>query len=330
MADASPQAPTKRAEKTTKQLHFETCERILKQVFDTEKKYVFQLAAQNMERQLPVYEIENNRSTPITTKKFKPKQNIVFTSQIVWPDGLKDPWSGKERKQGRYIIRYYDGCSTLFIDDQPQDRVTVEQLMKQTQYREFLDGKFGVNGYETMLLQYMHICSWNGDSPFRTQSANAIFVPVDRTKIATQETARLDLTEKALGLAKDASEQKMMIHANYLGIPMKDWDSDNNLTSEEIRAEYRKRALQDADGFIKSYGNKSIEIKYYISKALETGIIDWKSNPNIAVWGTSKNKICDISGLKSHEAISEKIFEHSQLQEGEEFLIQLKAVFDQK
>lgn len=328
MAEAQPQAPTKKAVKTEKELHLEKCQSILKEVFDTERKYMFQLAGENLERELPVYEVVNNRANPLPGKKFRPSNNIVYTSQIVWPDGLKDPWSSKERKQGRYIIRYYDGCTTLFIDEQPQDRQTIEQLMKQTKNRFFLEGKFGCYGDETMLLTYLNICSWNGDSPFKTRTSSTVFMPVDRRKMATQESERLDATEKALELAKNASEQKMKIHALYLGIPMKDYDSDNDLTPEEIRSLYRKKALADADGFIKSYGNKAIEIKYYISKALETAIIDVKFNPNVAVWGSSKNKICDISGLKSHEAIGEKLFEFSQLPEGEEFLIQLKAVYE--
>jgi hypothetical protein len=326
MAQATPQAPAKEAAKTPEQIHLENCQNLFNQVFDTNKKYMFQLVATNMEREIPVHEVVNNRSVPLPNKKFKPAQNIVYTSQIVWPKGLKDPWSDKERNPGRYIIRYYDGCTTLFVDQQTQDRVAVEQFMKQTRERRFLEGKWGCYGDETMLLLYMHMCSWNQDSLFKTRTSSTVFVPVDRMKIATAESARLDLTEKALQMAKDASEKKMMIHASYLGVPMIDWDSDNPLTPEEIRAEYRKESLRNPSKFIESYGDKTIEIKYYISKSLETGLIDVKFNPNKAVWASSKNVICDISGLKSHDAIADKLFEFSQLEEGTEFLLQLQAV----
>src|SRR6185369_11559340 len=86
-----------------------------------------------------------------------------------------------------------------------------------------------------MLLLYLYICGWNAESPFRTKSANMIFVAMDGLKIATKESEKLDETEKALKFAKEASEQKMRIHAEYLGIPVKDEDSDNDLTEEEIR-----------------------------------------------------------------------------------------------
>jgi hypothetical protein len=327
MAEATSQAPTKPAAKTKEQIHLENCKSVVDKVFDTQKKYVFQLVSENIERELPAYEVVNNRATPLSGKKFRPSNNIVYTAQIVWPDGLLDPFSKKERRGGRYVIRYYDGCTSLFVDDQPEDRVTVEQLMKQTRERRFLEGKFGCYGDERMLLLYLHICSWNQDSLFKTRSSSTVFVPIDRLKIASAEAEKLDIQEKALQLAKEASEEKMLIHAIYLGIPTKDYDSDNDLTPTEIRSRYRKAALKDAESFIASYGNKSIEIKYYINKSLETGLIDVKYNPNKAVWGSSKSVICDISGLKSHEAISDRLFEYSQLEDGAEFLIQLQALY---
>ncbi len=118
----------------------------------------------------------------------------------------------------------------------------------------------------------------------------------------------------------------MMIHAGYLGIPMIDYDSGNELTDDEVRAEYRKEALRNSAHFIESYGNKAIEVRYYIDKAWAAGDINNKFNPNKATWGKNNSVICDISGLKSPEAITQRIFEFSQTAEGDEFVIQLKAI----
>ena len=281
------------------------------QEFETDIKYMFELAELNPEREKPVIDARNNRVEP--HKKFKPFQNIVLSSQIVW--------NGQ-----RVNIRYYDGCDSIFVSQQPKDKDVVEQLIRQTQQRNFLEGKFGVYGDERMLLLYLNICSWNGDSPFRTRTANAIFLPVDTGKKAIAESAKLDQIEEALGLARKASKVKMLIHADFLGVPVMDYDSGNELTEQEIRTEYRKAASRDAAGFIESYGNKGLETKYYINKALQKGIISNKFNPNQATWENSNRLICDISGLKSHEAIAQRIFEFASTEEGEEFLIQLKAV----
>lgn len=312
MADAKQTlAPSKKEEKK-----WLVEEEYLNMEFDPQKKYMFELATKNPERELPVLEVDGQRSRPIPTDQFKPYQNIVLTSQIIW-------------KGQRRIVRYYDGCSSIFADEQPKDKEEVDQYIKTTRSREFLKGKFGCYGDERMLLLYLNICSWNANSPFRTRSADAIFVASDTLKIASEESKMLDLTEEALTLAKQATETKMMIHASYLGIPTEDWDSGNELTPEEIRAKYRKKALSDAKYFIESYGNKSIEIKYYINQALIKGLISNKLNPNKAAW-QSGTAICDVSGLKSNDAIAEKIFEHSQLSEGEEFVIQLRALFEKK
>lgn len=316
MADAlTPSAPAK--EKIIKVEGHEVKEGskehlLLTMTFDPDIKYMFELAEPNIEREMPIIDVREKRAVP--HQKFKPYLNIVFTSQIVW--------NGQ-----RVNIRYYDGCDTIFVSQQPKEKDIIDQFIKQTRVRAFLEGKFGVNGDEKRLLQYLFICSWNGLSEFRTRSANAIFVPLDKGKQALAESNKLDQTEKALAYAKEASEAKMLMHSHYLGIPTTDYDSGNELTPEEIRTAYRKRALQDADKFIESYGNKNIETKYYIDKALEKGLINNKFNPNKATWGTSNTVICDISGLKSNEAIAEKLFEYSSTEEGEEFKIQLAALF---
>lgn len=286
----------------------------LAMTFDPIKKYMFQLATSNPERELPVIEVEGQKSRVIPTDKYKPYQNIVLSSQIIW-------------KGQRRILRYYDGCTSIFADEQPKDKAEIDQFIKVTQPRAFLKGKFGAYGDERMLLMYLNICSWNSNSPFRTRSANEIFIATDTMKIATAESKRLDQTEEALDLAKSASKMKMLIHAAYLGIETEDFDSGNELTEKEIRTKYRSNALRDAAYFIESYGNKSIEVKYYINQALLKGLITNSFNPNKATWKNGR-EICDISGLKSNEAIGEKIFEFSQLEDGQEFVIQLRALFN--
>jgi outer membrane lipoprotein-sorting protein len=279
--------------------------------FDVNKRYVFELAEENPTRELPVIDMVTKREAP--HKKFKPWQNIILTSQIVW-------------KGERRTLRYYDGCTTLFVDEQPKDEKAIEQYIKQSKKRVFVDGKFSVFGDERMLLIYLTICSWNADSPFRTRTAQTIFVAQNPDKVATIESEKLDKIEEALKYAREATDVKMFIHGNFLGIPRTDWDSDNELTPKEYRTKYRQEASRNPIRFIESYGNRSIEVKYYIDKALEKGIINNKFNPNKATWGSNNTVICDISGLKSNEAISQAIFEFSKSEEGEEFVIQLKAI----
>lgn len=281
--------------------------------FDPERKYMFQLAKENPEPELPSYFIQKNKSYAMPYPKFKPFVNMVYTSQIVW-------------KGQRRILRYYDGCTSIFADEQPKDRETIQAYITGTKRRNFVHGKFGVNGDERMLLLYMYICSWNSLSEFRTKTASEVFKPVDDEKEIALEINELDQVEHAMQLAKEASENKMLMHAKYLDLDMVDRDSQNDLTPSQIRVAYRKYARNEPAKFIESYGNKAIEIKYYIDKALEQQII--KYDKNRTFWGKSGNDIMDTSGISSLSGIAQALFEHSQLDAGEEFVIQLRALFE--
>lgn len=286
---------------------------VLRTKFDAKKKYMFELAVENDQRELPIMVVQNNKATLDPHRKFKPYQNIVFTSQIVW--------EGERR-----IIRYYDGCTTLFQDEQPKDKDVVSDLIKRTKKRAFLDGKFGCKGDERMLLLYMTICSWNAESEFRTETGTEVFRPSNADKKANAESERMDAIEEALKLAREATESKMRMHAPYLEIPEIDHESGNAWSPKELRTLYRKKAAENPKNFIISYGNKSLETKWLISKALREGLINNKANPNKLVWKGSGSLIMDISGIKSIEGIADAAFEFSRTEDGEEFLIQLKAL----
>lgn len=310
MADANTTlAPSKK-----EQEKFPLEKAALEQEFDPNKKYLFELAVENMVREMPVMITEGQRSYAAPHRRFKPFQNIVFTSQIIW-------------KGQRRNIRYYDGCTSIFVDEQPREKEEIDQLIAQTKKRNFLEGKFGCYGDERQLLLYMNICSWNANSPFRTKSADSIFVSVDTAARASKEIEKLDAIEDAITLAKEATDKKMMIHGNYLGIEMYDFDTESDKSPAEIRALYRRKAIEDPNAFITSYGNKDIELRYYIDKAWEQGLMTNKENPNKVVWKSSGREVCDISGLRAPEAITQKIFEHCKLDEGAEVVIQLQALF---
>lgn len=316
MANASTkEAPVKETGAVSKTKTLSKEEIFLAQEFDTDKKYMFELAEPNMARQLPVINMHTKRPEP--EKAFKPYRNIVMTSMIIW----------KGQRRG---VRYYDGCDTIFIDEQPKDKETIEQFIRQTARRAFIDGKWGCHGDERQLLLFMYISSFNIESEFRTRTASVIYRPSDSTKKAAAEEEKLDLAELALQTAKDAKLSKIMVHADYLGIPLKDFDSDNELSEREIRTAYRKEALREPKGFLDSYGNKALETKYFIKKALAQGLIDITTNPNVAAWKSSGRKITEINGLKSAAAICDRLFEHSQVEEGEEFKIQLHSLFNKE
>jgi len=312
MAHASAEAPVK--DKKVRSLReWPKEDEFLAQEFDPTKKYMFELADRNLPRELPVIDMDSKRA--LAHKPFIPSRNIVFTSMIIW----------KGQRRG---IRYYDGCDTIFMDEQPKDKEVIQGFMAQTRPRNFVDGKFGCYGDERMLLLFLFASSFNTKSEFRTRSADSVYLPTDYAAKAVVEEKQLDLIEQALNLAKEATDTKMMIHGDFLGVPLEDGDSGNPLTPKEIRTAYRLEASRDAKRFVDSYGNKALETKYYIKKAMTSGLISWTINPNKALWKQSQREICDISGLHSFEAVLERLLEFSLLEDGEEFKVQVTALYN--
>ena len=138
MANASTkEAPVNQTGAVQKTKTLSKEEAFLALTFDPDIKYMFELAEPNMPRQLPVIDMHTKRPAP--EKAFKPYRNICYTSMIIW----------KGQRRG---VRYYDGCDSIFVDEQPKDKDLIEQFIKQTPRRNFIDGKWGCNGYERMLL----------------------------------------------------------------------------------------------------------------------------------------------------------------------------------
>src|SRR5712675_1336802 len=105
---------------------------LLTMEFDPFKRYVFELANKIPPRDLPVMNVRTNR--PVDHQEFIPYRNLVFTSQIIW--------QGRRR-----MVRYYDGCDSIFFDKQPKEKEVIETLLKQTQRREFIYGKYAPQGF---------------------------------------------------------------------------------------------------------------------------------------------------------------------------------------
>lgn len=288
------------------------------------RKYVYVLTQKNEQRG----RVFTEEGTPIKDQEYPPRRNLLLRSSIIWPGG-NDPFTeGKVRKQGKYLINFYDGCSTLFVDDQPKEKETLEQLKNSTRKLFFINGYLDIYGYDTMLKAYVDMASWNGESPFRIETAPAVYQMLDIEKSLLEEGDKLDRMEEALGYAKTAKEKQMRIHAKFLNIADVDLKTSFPLSEKALRAEYRKEAMRDHENFIKTFNDKTIQVKSWIEKGLETDEINLTIIPNKAVWKRKGSEICDLSGIKSKEGVLNKLIEFSQTSEGAEFLEQLKNVFE--
>src|SRR5690348_6437199 len=130
---------------------------------DATAKFTYVLSQKNEKRGM-TYDAKNN---PLPDPEYPRMRNILLRSSIIWPKDTLDPFSKKPRQARKHLIRYYDGCTTLFQDDQPKDKEQIEQLVRQTRDLYFQNGYLHIFGYDTMLKLYMDWASWNEESPFK-------------------------------------------------------------------------------------------------------------------------------------------------------------------
>lgn len=203
----------------------------LDQEINVDTRHCYVLAVKNEKRGM-TYDEKNNLRKDLEYPK---QRNVLLRSSVIWPKGTKDPFTGKERAHGKYLIRYYDGCSTLFVDDQPKERETIEQLVRSTKEQYFINGFWYVNDYDTMLKTYADWCSWNEHSLYRVPSIEPIFKLLDVETDSKIEAASIDEMEKALELAKKADKKKMLVHAKFLEVPTIHYITGQPLKEDSIR-----------------------------------------------------------------------------------------------
>ncbi len=293
-------------------------------VDDNDHKVVYVLCLKN-EARGRVYDADGR---PLKDPEYPKRRNLLLRSTINWPGG-KDPYSGQDRPKGRYLIRYYDGCDTLFVDNQPKEPLILEPMMAGTRELHFINGFLYVDEYDTMLRTYCDWCSWNADSKFRNKQRDAIFRLLDSEEIRREESAKIDLMEQALVAAKTAKVKHMRIHAKFLNIPEVDENTNRVLSDDAIRTLYRQSAMHDPAGFMRTFNDKSIHLKYWIEKALASGELSTTLIPNRTVWAKKGADIgVDMSGIQTTEGIMNKLIEFAQTDAGMEFREILEALYN--
>jgi hypothetical protein len=288
---------------------------------DKDVRYGYMLAQEAPKRE-GQFEVVNNAARALRSRKFKPVLNLLRRSHIIWP-------GDEDREAGKYAIRYYDGCTSLFEDEQPKDKATIDEFMKTTDDAKlmFRDGYLYVYGYDKMLKQYLDWCSWNGQSPYRVPTVEPVFVPLDVEGTADKDSDDLDQLMKALELAKNAPAKKMRVHGRFLGVAEMDFNTGNKYSDKAYRAEYRKLAKLNPSEFIKTYNDESIELQNWIERSMESGDISTSVIPNNAVWKKTGVIICDISGLKTPDSVLNKLIEYAKSEDGDAFRELLTATF---
>lgn len=292
------------------------------------RKSVYMLVEENTSDGVKIYDART--SLPIRGPRFRDYTNLILKSTIIW-DGSDHIVDEKTHKTisghpaGMRQILYYDGCTTIFRDEQPQEKAVIDQYIQRTQPRFFQHGFITVYGHETLLKKFLDMDSRNANSPYRINTISAQYHVSDAEAVAKTKKKQQDLEDRAVDLAKEATSKHMRMHCLILQIGDQDFMTGVELSDEAIRVEYRSAAKADPVQFIKTYEDKGLEIKYMIRKCLDNGTLSTVKIPGKLCWTKSGQVVLDVSGHQDPQKIIDKAAEYSQTFDGQDFLLQLKG-----
>lgn len=284
------------------------------------KRYVYFLINENKKFN-DTFDLKSGQ--PVPTPKYPPSVTIPNVSSIVWPGG-KDPF-GKDRPYGKHLIRYYVGCTNLFVDEQPKEKEIIEQFMRnQFNQFQFTHGRCDVYAADSMRKMFMDLASFNIESDYRSTSVKAFYKPYDEVKEKKSQGDRLKKQREAMNLASTADDAQVEWHAKFLGIPFVDYDTQDVRSLEMIRIDYEQKAADNPEVFIDTFGKTEFKAKHLVEQAVQSGLISLKKVPGKAVWNKTKVEICLIPENCSQKEAIGLLTNFSTTKEGTTFLKELE------
>jgi hypothetical protein len=268
-----------------------------------------------------IYELleKNDRRMRDDTPIYPPYIEFPNKDTILWNYGTEDQPDWAER-----VIRFLPGFESIFVDEQEKDgRIIPENILNNRANKFIINkGHIKVRPAEKQKIKFLDMCNRNGDSPYRTGKVKAIFARKSEEK-TIQETSTKQLRQQdAFAKAFNATESQIAFHAKYLGIPLVLSDTNASRTLIAVQTDYRQKALDDPDGFLKTFDDQDLKVKYQIERALEDNFLSTVLIPGKLALVSTKEEIMELpNGTKG---LIDEIFVYCQSQEGEKLADKLR------
>jgi hypothetical protein len=252
----------------------------------------------------------NDRSMRDDTPEYPPYRELPNRDTILWNWGTEADPDWAER-----VIRYLRGFESIFVDQQEKDgRVIPENILHDRNNKFIINkGYIRIKPTEKQKMQFLDMCNWNSESLHRTGKVQALFARKSEEKDVAQLVLKQKNQNTAFGKAFNAKEEQIAFHAKYLGIPMMDHETGGTRTLEAVQADYRQKALDDPDTFLKTYDDPVLKLKYQIERALEDNFFSLAMTPNKITLVSTREPLMDFTEGNAVETI----YAYCQTPEGE-------------
>ena len=250
----------------------------------------------------------------------------IFPPKFVIPN--KDTILYEEEKEGVKSmvvkrIRYIDGLDSIFVDDQEKNGELPEYMINRPGNEiVFENGFLRVPAYNRALLQFLKLGNQCEQQTNKFKQVESVYRLLDFGNTDEKQIALGKSKDKAYDLARTMPDEDMIPHAKFLGIPFIHTTTGEDRDMEAIREDYKSKALDNPEAFLKFANNPKVKIRFNVERAFEEGIITTGLVKNQLHWSLSKQYITDLpTNIPSVDAVVDFVFKT----EGEAFYKTLQS-----
>jgi hypothetical protein len=248
---------------------------------------------------------------------FPPYFTIPNKDIILWNFGTENEPDFQPRE-----IRYIDGYKTIFVDEQEVNGPLADGVVnKQTNIITFNNGFLNVPSWNKPLVEFLSLnnqCSKNTNKFKRVSDTYMLLNLGNNDENAVELGKKKD---RAYDLARSASEEDMIPHAKFLGIPFVHASTGEERDMDVIREDYKAKALENPEKFLLMANNPKLKLRFLVEKGLEKSIITVGLVKNQAHWVATKQM---ITQLPANQTAVDALTEFATTEDGSGFISTLR------
>jgi hypothetical protein len=262
--------------------------------------------------------VEEHAKAHPASSPYPPVFTIPNSDTILWNYGTEENPDIQPRE-----IRFVDGMKTIFVDEQEKNGTALADsvLAKQSSLLTFEQGFLKVDSWNKQKYQYLLLSNQCEQNTNKFKMIKNTYKLLD---FGNNDDKIIELGKKkdrAYDLARSASEEDMIPHAKFLGIPFIHASTGEERDMYAIREDYKAKALESPTKFLDMANNPKIKLRFLIEKGLEKGIVTTGIVKNQAHWVATRQL---ITNLPDNAIAIDSLTEFASTEDGAGFVSTLK------
>ena len=248
---------------------------------------------------------------------FPPYFTIPNVDIILWNYGTEEAPDLQPRE-----VRYIDGMKSIFVDEQEVNGPLADSILnKQTNIITFNDGHLRVSSWNKPLVQFLRLNNQCSENKNKFKMIGNTYTLLDYGNTDDNVVELGKKKDRAYDLARSASEDDMIPHAKFLGIPFIHASTGEEREMDAIREDYKAKALVDPEKFLLMANNPKLKLRFLVEKGLEKSIITTGLVKNQAHWVSTKQLIYQ---LPANQTAVDALTEFASSEDGSGFISTLR------